>query len=202
MTKINFVTPTLALIIVAMGFFIAWQCSSAKVQRLERSQDNKLHQQRISQLQAESLKADSLVLTIKERLSASRAKDSVQLAGLKQANSKLTRKLTDLRPPIVVMSDSVPLLKQFIQVTDSLLTQKDLIITHLEMSHSAEVVDLEAIIKAREDQILVEATKGHLWEEVAVKVEKEANQQRRRKGFWKVTSAVLAGGIVWISLKQ
>jgi len=198
----NYREPFAWLIIVALIFFILWQRSQSKMQQLERSQDNRLHQQRISQLQAKSLKADSLVSTIRSKVAKDRAKDSVSLKGLQMRNSTLTRKLTDLRPPVVVMSDSVPLLKQFIQVTDSLLTQKDLIITQLELSHSAEVVDLEAIIKAREDQILVEATKGHLWEEVAVKTEKDYNKERRKKGFWKVTSAVLAGGIVWISLKE
>jgi len=198
----NYREPFAWLIIVGLIFFILWQRSEGKRQQMERSQDNKLHQQRISQLQAKSLKADSLVLTIRSKVAKDRAKDSVVLKGLQMRNSTLTRKLTDLRPPVVVMSDSVPLLKQFIQVTDSLLTQKDLIITQLELSHAAEVVDLEAIIKAREDQILVEATKGHLWEEVAVKTEKDYNKERRKKGLWRTTAAILAGGVLFLTLQN
>jgi len=198
----NYREPIAWLIIVALIFFILWQRSEGKRQQAERITDNRLHQQRISQLQAKSLKADSLVSTIRSKVAKDRAKDSVVLKGLQMRNSTLTRKLTDLRPPVVVMSDSVPLLKQFIQVTDSLLTQKDQIITQLELSHSAEVVDLEAIIKAREDQILVEATKGHLWEEVAVKNERDYNKERRRKGFWKTSAAILAGGVLFLTISK
>jgi hypothetical protein len=197
----NYREPFAWLIIVALIFFILWQGSQSKIAQLERMDGNRLAQQRIENLTRQAKTAGARADSLRASFNNRHTSDSLALSGLKMRNSTMSKKLAELRHPIVVMSDSVPLLKQFIQVTDSLLTQKDLIITHLELSHAAEVVDLEAIIKAREDQILVEATKGHLWEEVAVKTEKDYNKERRRKGFWKGCTAVAVGLCLFLAVK-
>jgi len=198
----NYREPFAWLIIVGLIFFILWQRSEGKRQQLERSADNKLHQQRIEELQGRgetaARRADSLQANFVRRHTS----DSLVLSGFKMRNSAMSKKLAEQRPTLQPFIDSLQPVRDYVMLADSLLAAKDIIITHLTLSHEAEVVDLEAIIKAREDQILVEATKGHLWETVAIETEKEANQQRRRKGFWRTSAAILAGGVLFLTISK
>jgi len=200
--KLNFKDPIYWLIILSVSFFLWGTCQKNKVLELKARAEESQHRGQLDELDQQAKtaghRADSLVIAYTER----RTKDWIDLRALSVRNRAMSENVQKLKKPVQVLIDTLQPLRELIIAYDSLLAGKDTIISHLTLSHEADIVDLEAIIKAREDQILVEATKGHLWEQVAVKVEKEANQQRRRKGFWRTSAAILAGGVLFITIQN
>jgi len=200
--KLNFVTPSLALIIVAMGFFIAWQCESGKRKYAELSQGDKLHQEQIHKLEATAQTAGArIVELVSER---GKLLDSVLVAvASKKGQIKKHEQTTErLRPEVAARLDSVPVLKVFIASLDSTIKEQKELIQGLELSHAAEIVNLEEQLKQSGIQRMAEVEQKEAWRISAESAQKDVRKEQRRKGFWKVTSAVLAASVVYISLKE
>ena len=202
MPKLNFLTPSLALIIVCMGFFLLYQCERSKRQNLERSNENIIWNEKLAAQKALAQTLADSVSILLENSKGRAVKDSLALSGLKMRNSAMSKKLAVLRIPVEVIADTIQPLRDYLILSDSLMAAKDTLIHEMTLRHSAQVVELDRIIDIQTQQIMAESVKTKLWEEVAVKTEKDYNKERRKKGFWKVTSAVLAGGIVFLSLKE
>jgi hypothetical protein len=198
---LNFRDPLFILIIVCLIFFILWQRSQSKIQQLERSQDNKLHQQRIEAKDTEIRTLAGQILTLTQKSGIRRADDSLALKRKETAIATLSHKLAEKRHPIQVMADTIQPLRDYLILSDSLLAAKDTLIHEMTLRHSAQVVELDRIIDLQTQQIMAESVKTKLWEEVAVKTEKDYNKERRKKGFFKVTTAVAVGLCLFLAVK-
>jgi len=201
MTKLNFVTPTLAFICLALGFFLWGTCQKNKVLELKAESQNSQHKQQIAAKDTEIRTLAGEISTLKQSAIQRGAKDSIVLTGLKQANSTLTQKLAEKRPPIEVMADTIQPLRDYLILSDSLMAAKDTLIHEMTLRHSAQVVELDRIIDLQTQQIMAEGVKTKLWEEVATKNEKDYNKERRKKGFFKVTTAVAVGLCLFLAVK-
>jgi len=153
--KLNFVTPSLALIIVAMGFFIAWQCQSAKVQRLERSQDNQIHQERVKVLQDKSAISEAVVKRLEQDrkiyTDSAKVQQRARLSEIKALQATAGKLEVKLAPII----QSNPDLSALISTKDLVIRKQSDLIDSLQLAHSAEIVNMTAQLEEKGNQISV-----------------------------------------------
>jgi hypothetical protein len=202
MKSLNLVTPILVLIIVCFAFFTLYQCESGKRKDLEHEQGEKLHQEQVHRLE------DSVRIAgvrIKE-LQAERVKlrDSVKVAvKAKKREIKAHEETTEkLRPEVAARLDSVPVLKAFVGSLESTIQKQKSLIQTLELSHSAEIVNLEEQLKESAKQIVKEREIAESWRLTAVESEKDVKKLRNGKKFRNVVIGVLTAGIVYVSLRE
>ena len=188
--KLNLRDPLYWLIILTLAGFIGYQIHSAKKEQNNRLSDNLWFNHVIEQKRGEIRKADSVIRALDSLANVRRAKDSLALNTLKTRNSNLSRKLADLRPEIQVIADTVPQLRRYLAVNDSLHQVKESTITHLELSHRAEIIDLSAIIDLKTKQILNERAVSELLTDRNATLEKDLAKSQRGK---RVRNYVIAG---------
>ena len=201
MTKINLREPLAWLIIVIMGLFIAYQCKSSKVDRLERSEDARLHQERVKGLEQQAASAGHRA----DELASSRGKlrDSVKIV-LWASNDQIQtykKTIARLRPLVAVRIDTIPDLRDFVAALDSTVAEQDTLIQSLQLAHSAEIVSYELELKERGRQILAKESIQVALEERLVSLERENRKQRRKTGFWKIVAGVAVGTTVYLAVK-
>jgi hypothetical protein len=202
MSKLNLVTPSLVLIIVCFAFFTLYQCESGKRKDLEHEQGKRLHKEQVQKLE------DSVRIAgvrIKE-LQAERVKllDSVKVAVTSKKREIQTHEETTekLRPEVAARLDSVPVLKAFVGSLESTIQKQKSLIQTLELSHSAEIVNLEEQLKESAKQIVKEREIAESWRLAAVESEKNVKKERRKKNFFRTTTAILAGGVLFLTLSK
>jgi len=199
--KLNFLSPVLALIIVAMGFFIAYQCQSAKVQNLERLEGNRLTQERIAKLQEQAQsaahRADELAI---ER---GKLRDSVRVAVMSQKSEiqAFKKEIARLRPTVAAKIDSFPDLRAFVAYQDSTIEAQDSTITTLELGHSAEVISYEQELKERGKEVMAGAQQKEQYLGDYLESDKKVKKLNRKVRFWKVCTGVGAALVVYLSVK-
>ncbi len=202
MKPLNFREPVAWLIIVAMGFFIAYQCSNAKVQNLERLEGNRLTQQRIEELNQTAQTAAARINELEaERI---RTRDSAIAAqsALKIEIKGYQKTIARLRPGIQPKIDSFPDLREFVALQDSVIVAQDTLINRMNLAHSAEVVNLESQLKESGRLVMIEAAKGELWRKSAETSQKQVRKLQRGKVFRNIVIGVLTAGVVVISIRE
>jgi hypothetical protein len=202
MKPLNFISPTLALIAIALGFFLWGQCSRNQVLKLQAEAQESQHQQEIAKLDAVTKtaghRADSLEASFKRR----HLSDSVALSGLRIKNKGMSENVHILREPVQPLIDSIQALARFVRAYDSLLAGKDEEIRELELRHSAQIIDLQSALKERGNQLMAEAQKTELWRQAASDAQHDAKVERRKKGVWRTTAAILAGGVLFLTIQK
>lgn len=182
------------LLVSAAGNYIQWK--NANEEQLKRLLDNGRAQVEIANKQAEILSRDSAILKLKGKVAARKAQDSVAMAGLKQANFRLAKKINELRPLIAPDLAENDTLNAFVMLQDSLLAGKDSLIYSQEIFCQLQVRDLQDIIRLQEQKYHAQAEISEAWRQQAVESQAEAKKERRGKKFWQWT----AGGITAIAL--
>lgn len=150
----RYLVSTLIVSLLALIALVYYQGRSAGIQKTERETENKLHQQRVSEIQAAHAKDRARFERIQKD---GQRKDSIFQASInaqKQKTARTEKRAAELRPQIDQLADSVKELAQFLALNDSLNLSKDATIVKLEeridtlqRSHSQEV-------KLLQDQIL------------------------------------------------
>jgi hypothetical protein len=190
----------LLLLISVGGNVYQWQ--NARTEQLRRSLDNGRSQVEILKHEAAAktagARADSLVSVFGKR----RAADSVALRAVRMRNSAMAETLKKLRIPVQPLIDSLPDLRAFVLANDSLLAAKDEHIHQLELRHSAQVVDLEAIIFELQKQNLAQAAISDAWRETATSMRQDLRVEKRKRKLWTTISVVLTGGILYMAVKE
>ncbi len=200
--KLNYKDPIYWLIILSVSFFLWGTCQKNKVLELKAESVKAQHKEQIQELdQQGQTKAARIAELESER---TRMRDSAKVAVMsKKGQIKAHEKRTEeLRPEIAARLDSVPVLKAFVASLESTITEQKSLIQTLELSHSAEIVNLEKQLKEKGDQVMIERVKGDVWRDAAVQYEKERNKLTRGKKFRNVLIGVLTAGIVYVSLKE
>lgn len=202
MKPLNFREPVAWLIILALGFFLWGTCEKAKRQTLEHEQGERLHREQVQRLED----TVRLAATRINELQADRVRirDSAKVAvKARKREIKAHEEITEkLRPEVAARLDSVPVLKAFVGSLESTIQKQKSLIQTLELSHSAEIVNLEEQLKESAKQIVKEREIAESWRLAAVESEKDVKKERRKKGFWKTCTAVAIAGLVWVSLSQ
>lgn len=120
----KYLVAILSASLLALGVLVYYQGKSAERQKWERKTENDLHQQRVSEIQAELLQSKAAT----ERIRAERVKtDSIFQASISQQKAKTAReqkRTNELRPQIDQLADSIAVLAQFLDANDSLFAGK------------------------------------------------------------------------------
>jgi hypothetical protein len=200
--KINFITPTLSLIIVALIFFSLWQCESGKRKDAEHDQGERLHQQQIQELDRQGQTKDARLNELQAERTKMRDSAKVQQRARIEEIQGYKKTIANLRPTVQAKIDSFPDLRLFVASLDSTIAYQETLIVALQIGHAAEIVNLEQQLKEKGDQLMIERTKSDVYNEVLAEREKEIRKLTRGKRFRNVVIGVLAGVAVWISLKE
>lgn len=200
--KPNFKDPIYWLLIICLGLFVAYQCKSKKVYELEAktylSEVRAKIEEQAQWAEWAARRVDSL------NADRQRIRDSAKVAE-KVSKRRIERheKTTEkLRPEIAARLDSVPVLKAFVASLDSTIQEQKTLVRGMELSHNAEIINLESQLKERGNQVMAEASQKEVWRTAAVEAQKDVRKLQRGKVFRNVVIGVLSAGIVYISLKE
>ena len=200
--KLNFKDPIYWLIILSVSFFLWGTCQKNKVLELKAESVNAQHQEQLKAIQNQVAVSAAKLATLQEArknyTDSAKVQQRAQKEEIQASKVTIAKLRVNLQPKI----DSFPELGQLIYRQDIVIKAQDSLIVALETAHSAEIVNLEGQLSARADMILAEVAQKDLWRLSAESAQKDVRKANRKKGFWRTTAAVLAGGIVWISLKE
>jgi len=198
----NYREPIAWLIILALIFFSLWQCESGKRKAAEAEQGERLHQEQINKLQVVAETAGARIIELQSE--RGELLDSVRVAvASKKGQIKKHEKTTErLRPDVAARLDSVPVLKAFVASLDSTIHEQKELIQGLEMSHAAEIVNLEEQLKQSGIHRMAEVEQKDAWRVSAESAQKDVRKEQRRKGFWKTSAAILAGGVIFLTIQN
>lgn len=179
MTKLNFERPLWALALIIMALVLAWQCESKHNDTLEA----KLAWQELNEKEGKIIAAIKAADSTMLRVEARRVKDSLKFKArindLVQSVNHWRGEARKVRPIVVDMSDSIPVLKAYIAATDSTIKQQDSVI-------SVQSLHLVNQQKLYENEIAVMGAKNlqqqqltDVWKNAAVKREKDLKKANR-----------------------
>lgn len=125
-------------------------------------------------------------------------RDSVRVAqNARIAEIQAYRKTIEkLRVPVAVMIDTIPDLTAFVAAQDQVIQKQDSLIRGMELSHSAEIVDLEEIIRLQEAKFAEQMAITAGFEQRLAVSEAETKKERKGKKFRNVVIGVLSGLIL------
>lgn len=84
---------------------------------------------------------------------------------------------------------------------DTIIAKQDDFIKSMELTHAAEIVDLNAIINLQAQQITSNMAIGENWRQMAENAQDGERREVKRKKFWRTVSVAAAGGIAFLLLK-
>ena len=130
------------------------------------------------------------------RLALTRDSMKVAVNARKREIAELKKFIADRRPEIAERIDTIPDLREFVAVQDSIIERQDNLIRGMELSHSAEIVDLEEIIRLQEAKFKEQMAITAGFEQRLVVSEAETKKERKGKKFRNVVIGVLSGLIL------
>jgi hypothetical protein len=202
MSKLNFVTPTLVLIILALLFYLFNLRSQSKIDRLEREAESREHLEKVKALQIEAAvsraKSAALEEARKKYTDSARTQQRARMQEIQAFKVTIANLKVKVQPQI----DSNPNLSRLISTQDLVIRKQDNVIDSLQLAHSAEIINLTEQLKEKGTEIMKEAQKTEEWRTAAVESEKKNRKLTRGKGFRNVVIGVLTAGIVYVSLRS
>lgn len=190
------------LIIIALTAFIWFQCEKSKDAQSDRQKDNERFQERITSARAIILSRDTLISIMSERVAKDRVKYLDSISGLKRANVRLTKKLSEARVNVQNEADSLPDVSAFVEASDSLLKAKDAIILTMEINHNAAILDMDTIIQLQTKQLMEERAVSKMFEERLTVVDKSLDKAEKKVKLWKWVSAGAVAVALYVSVKD
>lgn len=200
--KLNYKDPIYWLIILALGFFLWAQCESNRRKDLEHEQGERLHQEQVQALEDTARMAAGRRHDLELELVRIRDSAKVVQTGLKIEIKTYRSKLANLRPTVIVQIDSFPELKAFVALQDSTIDAQDKLIVSLELTHAAEIVNLEEQLRQSARQLMAVSQQTEVWRLAAVDAQKDVRKLTNGKRFRNVVIGVLTAGIVYVSLRE
>lgn len=196
------ILPYFLLAVMAVLLFQLWQ-SNRELKRLNAEANSRI-QEVIEAKQAEILKFDTLVATIREKMRKDSLKDLPVITGLKLKARTLRIKLAELGEvtPQEVADTTCERLIRVSQLKDSVIEKQDDLISTLELRHSATLIDLNAIIRAQSSQLLAQLAIADAKDQQLASETKEHRKTKRRSTFKSIGLGILTGGIIYLSLKE
>ncbi len=191
-----------ALLLLISILFNGVQFWQARENDKASSVDRKVMQESISRHQGEADSARARISALEQDrkiyTDSARTQQRARVQEIKAFRTTIAKLKIKVAPEI----EANPDLSHLFSVQDSVIRKQSDLIDSLQIAHSAEIINLESQLKEKGNQVMIEQLKTKLWKDSVQSAEKEANQQRKRKGFWRITSGILVGGIVYLSLKD
>ena len=169
-------------------FIVIWfsvhSCQKQDIKQEARTVDSSsLFKQRIEAIQARGE-------AIKTKLHTDSLKTSLALQALKIENKNLRKKIKELRPDILVIADSMPIIRRWVDVGDSIDIVQTAEIDSLYKEKSRIWRSMNAIVFNRDEQIQLLTELVNHKEVISQDLRKKLRKERRKKTFFKVTTAL------------
>ena len=202
MKPLNIRDPFFVLIILAISFFWWGSCEREKRKDSDRYQSDLIHQNLIHDLQARASTSAARIFELESDRVRMRDSARVAQSGLKIEIRRGKETIASLRTVAQPQIDTLPEISNLIAAQDAVILAQDSLITSLEMAHEAELFNLDQQLRQKGNQLLAEVLQKEAWRTAAESSEKTAKKERRKKGFWRTTTAILAGGVLFLTLQQ
>lgn len=201
MTTIRpYIIPGLILVILILSFISLRQCEKAKELVADDSKTELL--QKVAEKQARIAQQDSAI----QRAAESRIRMQLEFEGLKTSlNASVVfwkGKAKQGRPQVIVLADSIPVLKAYIEATDSVIVKQDSVIEiqALHLVNQSKLYELEIQTMAGRHIQAMELVET--WKSAAVEREKDLKKETRRKKFFRSTAMVLGACVAVLILAK
>lgn len=197
---IKTIFPYFLLAVMAVLLFLLWQ-TNRELERY-RVADNRRAQEAIAEYKFIAERAEHRGDSLSRAFVETHTRDSLALRAVKIDNKAKSKRVVDLRPTVQPLIDSIADLKTFVNAYDSLLAGKNQEIRELESRHIGQILDLQAILKEKTSQIMAQIAINESLGQAHTNLETDLKKQKRKTGFWKVTTGILVGGVIYLSLKE
>lgn len=201
--KPDYTRPTIVILILAllvMCFVSLRQCEKAK--ELVQIGDT-------GQLREDTARLGTGIRDSTARLNelrSERASERLEFEALKtRLNQSVTfwkGKAKQGRPQVIVLADSIPVLKGFLEATDSVIAKQDSVIEvqALHLTNQQKLYELEIHTMAGRHIKQIELTE--IWKNAYTKEAEKAKKANRRKKFWRTLAMVLGATTAILTLAQ
>jgi len=184
----------LVLVTFLIIFFSVKSCQkSAEKVEVETFDSTIIIKQKLALIQAQGekqlkqIKQDSL-------------KTSIALQALKIENKNLRKKLADMRPDITRIADSIPVIEEWVSLSDSLDVVQEAELDTMRAEKIRTWKSFTSILENKDDQIKLYGNINTNITDINRYLSKQVRKERRRKTFWKVTTAISATAILYLAI--
>lgn len=194
MNKLNLRDPIFVLVILLLLCFVGWQWNAAKVQRLERQEDNRLHQERVEKLKTDVALSEAKISALeKERKMYTDSARTQQRARMQEIQAYKTT-IASLKVKVLPQIDTSSDLSQLISTQDLVIAKQDSLLHATGLAHSAEIVNLESQLAEKGRQLMTKDAINELLQSRNQELEKEVKKGQRGK---RVRNWIIGGLVVW-----
>lgn len=189
--NLNFKDPIWAVIVVALLMLMMWQCEGRKADKLQAELDNQQLAQDTARLQAQIRATAAQVDSIRKERGNDSLKFEASRTRLMQSVDHWKGEARKVRPVVVLMSDSIPVLKAYIAATDSTIEKQDSVIAVQELHLKVQAKLYEMEIGVMGERHIQAMALVETWKSAAVDREKKLKKEQRRKRFFRGAAVVL-----------
>lgn len=187
--KLNLTIPALVFIILVLAFGWMWTCESK--QNVVNDADNTALLEEVAEKEARIAQQDSAIALARENRTSDSLKFARRISDLNASVRHWKEEAAKVRPVVVQMSDSIPVLKAYIAATDSVISAQDSVIAtqdlHLKVQSKLHYMEIGVMAQRHIQQQELTET----WKTAAVDREKGLKKERRGKRFWRGAAMVL-----------
>lgn len=120
----KYLIAILSASLLSLGILVYYQGRQAERQKWERLEDNKRHAELVSKIQAALKQEQAKVESIRRERTKTDSIFQASISAQKAKTAREQRKVTELRPQIDQLADSITVLAQFLEANDSLFANK------------------------------------------------------------------------------
>lgn len=183
----KYLIAALSAALLILGILVYYQGKQAARKEFEQKERERLHAEQISVIQAAAERDRAAVKRIQEQRTKDDSIFQASISAQKARTAREQRKVTELRPQINLLADSITVLAQFLEANDSLFHGKDVEIAMLNQKLQSDSVSHDLETRHLNNQI-ENLTAGHVEDHRTIedlqtqlaKAEKKAN---KRIGF-------------------
>lgn len=188
-----YIIPVLILALLVMAF--GWLRSCEKAKEITQQADVTQWRTVIDGLQTDtaSLRTQNRELTRRIAQDSTKAAKDIRATQTKTKAQKAAAVV--LQPQIDVISDSLPILREYVALKDSIIHGQDETIAQISQAYTVQVkglnkqIAIHAEIQAKNDEIM------RLYEERIAKLMKDNRKERRGKRFFRTTTLIMVGAV-------
>lgn len=139
---------------------------------------------------------------IRAKITTDSIKHINEMAALKRENRSLKKQLATIRPQVDKIADSIPVVKEFVNKTDSLdivqEAEKDTLIAY----NAKTFQSFNALLNQAEEKNRVQVELNGHYQDLNKQLTKQVKREHTRKTFFKIACGVLATGIIYQSINN
>lgn len=139
---------------------------------------------------------------LKRKLIDLSQKDSLSVMSLKLENKALRKEVSRSRVSIQYVIDSVPGVKKFVALTDSLDIIQEAMADTLESQKAIQWKSFNRILEISDQKFEASNKMAEDFEAMNKSLSKNIRKERTKKTVWKITAGILATAIIFQSVKS